>query len=102
MSIEPKSGADRARLGEALTALRREDPTFGCKFDPETGQTIISGMGELHLEVLEHKLVRDLKVDVRVGRPRVAYKEAIRNEVEAVGKFVKQTGGHGQYRTCGH
>ena len=97
MSIEPKSGADRARLGEALTALRREDPTFGCKFDPETGQTIISGMGELHLEVLEHKLVRDLKVDVRVGRPRVAYKEAIRNEVEAVGKFVKQTGGHGQY-----
>jgi len=97
MSIEPKSGADRARLGEALAALRREDPTFGCKFDPETGQTIISGMGELHLEVLEHKLVRDMKVDVRVGRPRVAYREAIRREVEAVGKFVKQSGGHGQY-----
>jgi elongation factor G len=97
MSIEPKSAADRAKLGEALATLRREDPTFGCKYDEETGQTIISGMGELHLEVLEHKLVRDLGVDVRVGRPRVAYKEAISREVEAVGKFVKQTGGRGQF-----
>ena len=97
MSIEPKSSADRAKLGEALATLRREDPTFGCKYDEETGQTIISGMGELHLEVLEHKLVRDLGVDVRVGRPRVAYKEAISREVEAVGKFVKQTGGRGQF-----
>ncbi len=97
MSIEPKSAADRAKLGEALVTLRREDPTFGCKYDEETGQTIISGMGELHLEVLEHKLVRDLGVDVRVGRPRVAYKEAISRENEAVGKFVKQTGGRGQF-----
>ena len=97
MSIEPKSSADRAKLGEALATLRREDPTFGCKYDEETGQTIISGMGELHLEVLEHKLVRDLGVDVRVGRPRVAYKEAISRETEAVGKFVKQSGGRGQF-----
>lgn len=97
MSIEPKSAVDRAKLGEALVMLRREDPTFGCKYDEETGQTIISGMGELHLEVLEHKLVRDLGVDVRVGRPRVAYKEAISCEAEAVGKFVKQTGGRGQF-----
>lgn len=97
MSIEPKSAADRAKLGEALVTLRREDPTFGCKYDEETGQTIISGMGELHLEVLEHKLVRDLGVDVRVGRPRVAFKEAISRETEAVGKFVKQTGGRGQF-----
>lgn len=97
MSIEPKSSSDRAKLGEALVTLRREDPTFGCKYDEETGQTIISGMGELHLEVLEHRLVRDLGVDVRVGRPRVAYKEAISREAEAVGKFVKQTGGRGQF-----
>ena len=97
MSIEPKSAADRAKLGEALALLRREDPTFASKFDEETGQTIISGMGELHLEVLEHKLVRDIGVDVRVGRPRVAYKEAICGQTEAVGKFVKQTGGRGQF-----
>ncbi len=97
MSIEPKSASDRAKLGDALVSLRREDPTFTCKFDEETGQTIISGMGELHLEVLEHRLVRDLGVDVRVGRPRVAYKEAISREAEAVGKFVKQTGGRGQF-----
>ncbi len=97
MSIEPKSAVDRAKLGEAIVTLRREDPTFGCKYDEETGQTIISGMGELHLEILEHKLVRDLGVDVRVGRPRVAYKEAISRETEAVGKFVKQTGGRGQF-----
>lgn len=97
MSIEPKSAADRAKLGEALAMLRREDPTFAYKYDEETGQTIISGMGELHLEVLEHKLVRDLGVSVRVGRPRVAYKEAISGEAEAVGRFVKQTGGRGQF-----
>lgn len=97
MSIEPKSAADRGKLGDALASLRREDPTFGCKYDEETGQTIISGMGELHLEVLEHRLVRDMGVDVRVGRPRVAYKEAISREAEAVGKFVKQSGGRGQF-----
>jgi elongation factor G len=97
MSIEPRSAADRAKLGEALNLLRREDPTFGCTFDPETGQTIISGMGELHLEVLEHKLVRDIGVDVRVGKPRVAYKEAISKKAKGEGKFIRQTGGRGQY-----
>ncbi|MHC5082326.1 MAG: elongation factor G [Planctomycetota bacterium] len=97
MSIEPRSAADRAKLADALTVLRREDPTFGCDNDPETGQTIISGMGELHLEVLEHKLVRDLNVGVRVGKPRVAYKEAISAKAEAEGKFERQTGGRGQY-----
>ena len=97
MSIEPKSAADRAKLGEALDMLKREDPTFGRKYDSETGQTIISGMGELHLEVLQHKLLKEQGLNVRIGRPRVAYKEAITEVVEAEGKFVRQTGGHGQF-----
>jgi elongation factor G len=97
MSIEPGTAAERIKLTEALTDLRREDPTFGCKVDCETGQTIISGMGELHLEVLRNRLVRDMKVDVRVGRPKVAYKEAINQRVQAEGKFIRQTGGRGQY-----
>jgi len=97
MSIEPRSAADRAKLGDALEALRREDPTFSYKTDKETGQTVISGMGELHLEILQHKLVKDMKVDVRVGKPRVAYKEAITRVARAEGKFIHQTGGRGQY-----
>lgn len=97
MSIEPISAAERNRLGEALAMLRKEDPTFKSKFDPETGQTIISGMGELHLEILENKLIRDLGVKVRVGKPRVAYKEAIAGTAEGEGKFIRQTGGRGQY-----
>jgi elongation factor G len=97
MSIEPVTSADKGKLSEALADLKREDPTFDCKFDHETGQTIIKGMGELHLEVLEHKLIRDMGVNVRVGKPRVAYKEAIMRSAEAVGKFVRQTGGHGQF-----
>jgi elongation factor G len=97
MSIEPKTQAERDKLSNALAALRREDPTFGCKYNEETGQTIISGMGELHLEILEHKLVRDMKVNVRVGKPRVAYKEAITQANQGEGKFVRQTGGRGQY-----
>jgi len=97
MSIEPRSAAEKAKLGEALTALKREDPTFMCKFDSETGQTIISGMGELHLEVLQHKLVKEKGVNVRIGKPRVAYREAITEATQAEGRFVRQTGGHGQY-----
>ena len=97
MSIEPRTSVDKTKLSEALSGLRREDPTFGCKVDSETGQTIISGMGELHLEVLEHKLVREKGVNVRVGKPRVAYKEAVSQFAEAEGKFVRQTGGHGQF-----
>jgi elongation factor G len=97
MSIEPRTAADRAKLSEALDTLRREDPTFARKFDPETGETIISGMGELHLEILKNKLTRDMKIDVRVGKPKVAYREAILDKVECEGKFIKQTGGRGQY-----
>jgi elongation factor G len=97
MSIEPRSASEKAKLGDALADLKREDPTFECKFDSETGETIISGMGELHLEVLQHKLIREKGVDVRIGKPRVAYKEAITHAAEAEGKFIRQTGGHGQY-----
>ncbi|MHC4356347.1 MAG: EF-Tu/IF-2/RF-3 family GTPase, partial [Planctomycetota bacterium] len=97
MSIEPRTTAEKAKLGDALADLRREDPTFECKTDPDTGQTIISGMGELHLEVLQHKLIREKGVNVRVGKPRVAYREAITKTAQAEGKFVRQTGGHGQY-----
>jgi elongation factor G len=97
LSIEPRTTAEREKLADALSDLKREDPTFNCKFDSETGQTIISGMGELHLEVLQHKLIREKGVDIRVGRPRVAYKEAITKQAEADGKFIHQSGGHGQY-----
>ena len=97
MSIEPRTAAEKAKLADALAALKREDPTFECKKDTDTGQTIICGMGELHLEILQHKLTRDKGVDVRVGKPRVAYKEAITKTSQAEGKFIRQTGGHGQY-----
>ncbi len=97
MSIEPRSNAEKAKLVDALASLRREDPTFECKQNPETGQTIISGMGELHLEVLQHKLIREKGVHIRVGRPRVAYKEAVTVSAKGEGKFIHQTGGHGQY-----
>jgi elongation factor G len=97
MSIEPSTAADREKLTYALSDLRREDPTFVTKVDTDTGQTIISGMGELHLEVLQHKLVKERDLKIRVGKPRVAYKEAITEIAEAEGKFVRQTGGHGQY-----
>jgi elongation factor G len=97
MSIEPRTTAEKAKLADALAGLRREDPTFECKTDTDTGQTIISGMGELHLEILQHKLVRDRGVNVRVGKPRVAYKETITKTAQAEGKFIRQTGGHGQY-----
>jgi len=97
MSIEPRTAAEKAKLADALASLKREDPTFECKTDTDTGQTIISGMGELHLEVLQHKLIREKGVNIRVGKPRVAYKEAITKSVQAEGKFIRQTGGHGQY-----
>jgi len=97
MSIEPRTAAEKAKLADALASLKREDPTFECKMDTDTGQTIISGMGELHLEVLQHKLIREKGVNIRVGKPRVAYKEAITKSVQAEGKFIRQTGGHGQY-----
>jgi elongation factor G len=97
LSIEPRTAGERTKLAQALDTLKREDPTFKANYNEETGQTIISGMGELHLEILQHKLIRDMKVDVLVGRPRVAYKETITQATEGVGKFVRQTGGRGQY-----
>ncbi|HEV8378101.1 MAG TPA: elongation factor G [Tepidisphaeraceae bacterium] len=100
MSIEPKTAADKQKLGEALTTLKREDPTFQANYDDETGQTIIAGMGELHLEILRMKLTRDHHVDVLVGKPKVAYKETISFMAEARGKHVKQSGGRGQYGDC--
>ncbi|CAN5411673.1 elongation factor G [soil metagenome] len=100
MSIEPKSGADKQKLGDALTKLRRQDPTFRTKYDEETGETVIAGMGELHLEILKMRLTRDYKVDVIVGKPKVAYKEAITRKAEARGKHVKQSGGRGQFGDC--
>jgi elongation factor G len=100
MSIEPKTAADKQKLGEALTVLRREDPTFKASYDEETGQTIIAGMGELHLEILRNKLTRDHKVEVLVGKPKVAYKETISFAAEARGKHVKQSGGRGQFGDC--
>ncbi len=101
MSIEPKSADDKRRLSEALGVIRREDPSFRSHFDEETGQTIISGMGELHLEIISNKLRRDMKVAVDVGKPRVSYREAITKKVEWVrGLFKKQTGGRGQFGDC--
>jgi len=97
MSIEPRTAAEKVKLADALAALKREDPTFEFRVDSETGQTIISGMGELHLEVLQHKLIREKGVDIRIGKPRVAYKEAVTKTAQAEGKFIRQTGGHGQY-----
>jgi elongation factor G len=97
MSIEPRSNADKDRLGIALSTLRREDPSFRYTYNAETGETTISGMGELHLEIVRNKLVRDMGLEVRVGRPKVAYKETILSSHKAEGRFIRQTGGRGQY-----
>ena len=97
VAIEPKTKADQDRIGEALTKLVEEDPTFKVDYNQDTGQTVISGMGELHLEVIVGRLFREFKVGAKVGKPRVAYKETISIPVRVEGKFVRQTGGHGQY-----
>ncbi len=97
VAIEPKTKADQEKLGVALGRLAEEDPTFRVKGDPETGQTIISGMGELHLEIIVDRLLREFKVDANVGKPQVAYKETVKAKSEAEGKFIRQTGGRGQY-----
>ncbi len=96
-AIEPKSKADQDKLGTALARLAQEDPTFRMRTDEETQQTIISGMGELHLEIILDRLRREFKVEANVGKPQVAYKEAITKRVERRGKFIRQTGGKGQY-----
>jgi elongation factor G len=97
VAIEPKTRADRDRLGEALQKLAEEDPTFKVNYNEETGQMVISGMGELHLEVIVSRLLSEYKVGAKVGKPRVAYKETITSPVKAEGRFVRQTGGRGQY-----
>ena len=97
IAIEPKSKADQDKLSEALVKLSEEDPTFKVKVDDETGQTLISGMGELHLEILVDRMKREFKVEANVGQPQVAYRETITKAVDAEGKFVKQSGGRGKY-----
>jgi len=98
LAVEPKTKADQDRLGQSLVKLAEEDPTFRMHTDQETGQTIISGMGELHLEIIVDRLQREFKVGVNVGKPQVAYRETIKTKVENVeGKFVRQSGGRGQY-----
>jgi elongation factor G len=97
MVVEPKSKADQDKLGEAMNKLSEEDPTFKVRTDQETGQTLISGMGELHLEVLIDRMLREFNVKVRVGKPQVAYKETITIPVEIEGRFIRQFGGRGQY-----
>jgi len=100
VAIEPKTKADQEKMGTALARLGEEDPTFKMHTDTETGQTIISGMGELHLEIIVDRLLREFKVNANVGRPQVAYKETIKKTVKAEGKFVRQSGGRGQYGHC--
>ena len=97
IAIEPKTRADQDKMAIALNKLTEEDPTFQLRTDPESGQTIISGMGELHLEVIVDRMYREFKVEANVGRPQVAYRETITREAQAEGKHVRQTGGHGQY-----
>ena len=100
VAIEPKTKADQEKMGIALQKLAEEDPTFRVRTDAETGQTIISGMGELHLDIIVDRMKREFKVDCQVGKPQVAYRETIRKTVKAEGKFVRQSGGKGQYGHC--
>ncbi len=97
VAVEPKTKADQEKMGLALQRLAKEDPSFRVHTDQESGQTIISGMGELHLEIIVDRMKREFKVDANVGKPQVAYRETIRGKVESEGKFVRQSGGRGQY-----
>lgn len=100
IAVEPKTKADQEKLGSSLQKLAVEDPSFRVKTDEETGQTIISGMGELHLEIIIDRLMREFKVEANVGKPQVAYKETITTKAQAEGKYIRQTGGRGQYGHC--
>src|SRR5271155_4457753 len=100
VAIEPKTKADQDKLGVALQRLAQEDPTFRVSTESDTGQTLISGMGELHLEIIVDRMLREYNVQANVGRPQVAYRETIRKKAEAEGKYIKQTGGRGQYGHC--
>jgi elongation factor G len=97
VAVEPKTKADQEKMGMALARLAQEDPTFKVHTDPDSGQTIISGMGELHLEIIIDRMMREYKVEANVGKPQVAYRETIRKKSEAEGKYIRQTGGRGQY-----
>jgi elongation factor G len=97
VAVEPKTKADQEKMGLALSKLAQEDPTFKVHTDPDSGQTIISGMGELHLEIIVDRMMREYKVEANVGKPQVAYRETIRKHAEAEGKYIRQTGGKGQY-----
>jgi elongation factor G len=97
VAVEPKTKADQEKMGLALNKLAQEDPTFKVHTDPDSGQTIISGMGELHLEIIIDRMMREYKVEANVGKPQVAYRETIRKQAEAEGKYIRQTGGRGQY-----
>ena len=97
VAVEPKTKADQEKMGIALSRLAQEDPTFKVNTDPDSGQTIISGMGELHLEIIIDRMMREYKVEANVGKPQVAYRETIRKPSQAEGKFIRQTGGRGQY-----
>jgi elongation factor G len=97
LAVEPKTKADQEKMGLAIQKLAQEDPTFRVNTDPETGQTILSGMGELHLEIIVDRMMREFGVGANVGKPQVAYRETIRKHAEAEGRHIKQTGGHGQY-----
>jgi elongation factor G len=97
MAVEPKTKADQEKMGIALGRLAQEDPSFRVRSDEESGQTIISGMGELHLEILVDRMKREFNVEANVGKPQVAYRETIRKSVKQEGKFVRQSGGRGQY-----
>src|SRR5216684_1519160 len=97
VAVEPKTKADQEKMGMALSKLAQEDPTFKVHTDPDSGQTIISGMGELHLEIIVDRMMREYKVEANVGKPQVAYRETIRRNSEAEGKYIRQTGGRGQY-----
>ena len=97
LAVEPKTKADQEKLGVAIQKLAQEDPTFRVSTDPETGQTILSGMGELHLEIIVDRMMREFGVGANVGKPQVAYRETIRKSAEAEGRHIKQSGGHGQY-----
>ena len=97
LAVEPKTKADQEKMGMAIQKLAQEDPTFRVNTDPDTGQTILSGMGELHLEIIVDRMMREFGVGANVGKPQVAYRETIRKHAEAEGRHIKQTGGHGQY-----
>jgi elongation factor G len=97
VAVEPKTKGDQEKMGMALGRLAQEDPTFKVHTDPDSGQTIISGMGELHLEIIIDRMMREYKVEANVGKPQVAYRETLRKHAEAEGKYIRQTGGRGQY-----